>query len=169
MYVGIHIHVGGIWHHTLNRNLFNSSQVAIVMCKCSIHFGYLAEQVIARGVTIGFCQLCQYNFKHNRLTKASALCLHNRTTFKAYLNVQCTRQNTTIKIQCTYFGIKATCIFYCDYSHFMDARWRYSNRAVIYSNAAFRKFLYALIKQSILKHNIDFWIIDSLSKHCSEV
>ena len=70
--------------------------------------------------------------------------------------------------------------FLTDYLHFMEIRSGYSNRAVTYSNTAVtysntavRKYRYTIIKQSALKHNIDFksiilsiigWIFEYSSK-----
>ena len=54
------------------------------------------------------------------------------------------------KPQCYHFYY-----FFTDFSHFMETRLRYPNRAVIYSTAV-RKCRYTLIKQSALEHNFDF-------------
>ena len=56
----------------------------------------------------------------------------------------------------------------------MEIRSRYSNRAVTYFNTAVRKCRYTLIKQSALKHNLDFgsiilsiigWILGTVQRH----
>ena len=73
--------------------------------------------------------------------------LHNIHEYTAHY--YCISYQKTL--QCHYFYY-----FLTDYSHFMEIRSRYSNRAVTYSNTAVRKCRYTLIKQSALKHNLDF-------------
>jgi len=42
------------------------------------------------------------------------------------------------------------------YSQFAEIRSRYSNRAVTYFNTTVGKYSCTLMKQSVLKHNLDF-------------